>query len=115
MKKTMVDMREVCPQDVRKLWIQRTKEVQWKKWAAKHECEELKEGVWIDPVPVMQDRKWSATRTSKHRNGMRKLGIEGGWVQKKLENIGWSDEKMSRGCEKCTEKHRFYRCPGWRD
>ena len=109
-------MREVCPQDAKKL-IQRTKEVQWKKWAAKHECEELKEGVRIDPVPVMQERKWSVTRTSKHRNGMRKLVIEGGWAQTRLDNIGWSDEKMSRGCGRkdCTEKHRLYRCPGWRD
>ena len=27
--------------------------VRWKKWAAKHECEELKEGVWLGPVQAM--------------------------------------------------------------
>ena len=36
-----------------KLVIQRAREVHRKKWAAKHECEELIEGTWIEPVLVM--------------------------------------------------------------
>ena len=38
---------------------------------------------------------------------MRKLVVEGGLVQKRLYDIGWSDEKKRRGCNKeGTEKHR---------
>ena len=39
-----VDMRYVCPKDVKKILEQRARSVYWKKWAAKHECEELKRG-----------------------------------------------------------------------
>ena len=42
------DMRFVCPKDVRKMLVQRARSVNWKKWAAKQEYEELKEGAWLD-------------------------------------------------------------------
>ena len=32
-----IDMRFVCPKDVRKMLVQRTRSVYWMKWAAKHE------------------------------------------------------------------------------
>ena len=49
---TKIDMRFVCPKDVKKMLVQRARSVYWKKWAAKHENEELKEGaedadLWI--------------------------------------------------------------------
>ena len=34
------------------------------------------------------------------RNVMRKFVVEGGWVQKRVFDIGWSDEKKCRGCTK---------------
>ena len=37
---TKIDMRFVCPKDVKKMLMQRTRSVYWKKWAAKHEYEE---------------------------------------------------------------------------
>ena len=37
-------MRYVCPKDVKKMLLQQARTVCWKKWAAKHECEELKGG-----------------------------------------------------------------------
>ena len=40
-----VDMRFVCPKDVKKMLVQRARSVYWKKWAAKHEYEELKESM----------------------------------------------------------------------
>ena len=40
-----VDMRVACPQDVKKMPLNQARLVSWKKWAAKHEREELKEGV----------------------------------------------------------------------
>ena len=29
----------------------------WKKWAAKHECEELKEGAWLEPGLALLRKK----------------------------------------------------------
>ena len=34
-----VHMREVCPQDVDKMFLKRARMVHWWKWAATHECE----------------------------------------------------------------------------
>ena len=41
---TKSDMRFVCPKDVKKMLVQTARSVYWKKVAAKHEYEELKEG-----------------------------------------------------------------------
>ena len=30
--------------------VQRARSLYWKKWAEKHELEELKEGAWIEPA-----------------------------------------------------------------
>ena len=51
--------------------------VHLKKWAAKHECEELKEGVWLEPIQAMLRRKTNEAWTDKHRIVMRKLVVEG--------------------------------------
>ena len=53
--------------------------------------------------------------SEKHRNVARKLVLEGGWVQKKLFDIGRSDESECQACHKAegTEKHRFYHCAEW--
>ena len=63
------------------------------KLAAKHEYEELTEGVWFDPMKP------------------------NGWVQKKLYDIGCSNEDKCQGCNKdeCTERHRLYQCPWWKE
>ena len=98
-------MRFVCPKDVEKTLVQRDRSVHWKKWAAKHEYEELKEGVW----------KVKENWTEKHRNVSRKIFLEGGWTQKRLFDISWSDVSQCPACrvEEGTEKHRLYHCPGW--
>ena len=31
--------------------------VYWKKWAAKHEYEELKEGIWLEPALALLRKK----------------------------------------------------------
>ena len=36
-------MRYVCPREVKNMLLQRARTVYWKTWAAKQECEELKE------------------------------------------------------------------------
>ena len=44
-----------------------------------------------------------------HQNVMRKLVVEGGWVQKGLCDSGWWDEEKCGGCnkEEGTERHRL--------
>ena len=105
-------MRVVCPLDVKKMLLKQARMVHCKRWAAKHECEELKEG-----VRAMLRRNTHESHTEKHRNEMRKLVAEAPWVQKRLYDIGWSDEKKCRGCNKeaRTEKHRLCHCPSLRE
>ena len=50
-------MRVVCPQDVKKMLLKQARTTHWRKWAAKHESEELKEGVGS---LLGVTRKWSA-------------------------------------------------------
>ena len=62
-------MRYVCPKDVKKMLLQWARTVHWKKWAAKHEIEELKEGVYTGlnhVVRVSNHRK--KLKNEKHRN-----------------------------------------------
>ena len=108
-----VDTRHVCPKDVLKMLLQRARTVHWKKWAAKHEIEELKEGAWLELALALLRKKMKGDWTGKYRNVARKLVLEGGWVQNKLFDIGWSDESECQAChkEEGTEKHRLYHCP----
>ena len=47
--------------------------------------------------------------TAKHRNVMTKLVVEGGWVQKRVYDIGWSEDmRRESGKEEGTEKHRLF-------
>ena len=54
-------------------------------------------------------------RTEKHRNVARKMFLEGGWRQKRLFDIGWSDVSQGQACQKedGTQKHRLYHCLEW--
>ena len=58
----------------------------WKKWAAKHENVEMKEGVWLEPASALLRKKAKERWTDKHRNTTRKMLLEGGWVQQRLFN-----------------------------
>ena len=108
-------MRFVCPKDVKKMLVQRARSVYWKKWAAKHEYEELKEGAWLDPGLTLLRKKAKENWTEKHRHVARKIFLEGDETQKRLFDIGWSDVSQSQACriEEGTEKHRLHHCPEW--
>ena len=82
-----VDMRVVCPHDVKKVLLKQARMVYWMKWAATHECEELKERVWLEPIQATLRRKTNEEWTDKHLNAMRKLVVEGGCVQKRLHDV----------------------------
>ena len=83
-----IDMRNVYPKDVQKMFLQQARKVYWKKWAAKHEYEELMEGTWLEPALALLRKKAKEDWTEKHRKVARKLVWDGGWVQKKLYDIG---------------------------
>ena len=87
----------------------------WKKWAVKHENEELKEGAWLEPGLALLRKKVRENWTEKHRNVARKIFLEGGWAQKRLFDIGLSDISQCQACqmEEGTENHRRFHCPEW--
>ena len=104
--------RFVCPKDVKKMLLQRARTVYWKKWAAKHDYEELKEGIWLEPALALLRKRTKGDWTEKHRNVARKLVLEGGWVQQRLFDTGWSDKSECQAChqEIGTEQHRLHHC-----
>ena len=51
-----VDVRVVCPQDVTNMILEQARMVYWKRRAAKHKCDELKQGVWLEPIQSMLRR-----------------------------------------------------------
>ena len=95
--------------------VQTARSVNWKKWAAKHEYEKLKQGAWLEPGLALLRKKVRENWTEKHRNVARKIFLEGGWTQKRLFDIGWSDISQCQAChmEERTEKHMPYHCPKW--
>ena len=99
-----VDMRYTCPKNVKKISLQQAMTVCWKKWAAQHEYEDLKEGIWLEPALAVLRKKTNEDWTEKHRIFARKLFLEGGWVQKRLFDIGWSDESE---CQALSQGGRY--------
>ena len=110
-----IDMRYVCPKDVKKMLVQRAPSVFWKKWAAKHEYEELKEGAWLEPGQTLLRKKVKENWTEKHRKVARKIFLDGGLTQKRLFEIGWSDVSQCQACqmEEGAENHWLYHCSEW--
>ena len=82
----------------------------WEKWEAKHENEELKEGIWHKPALALLRRKTKDEWTDKHRHVERKMALEGGWVQRdsspKEGKVKASAKHVTK--RKGTEKHTRY-------
>ena len=52
------DMRFVSPEDVKKMLLKQARSAPWKKCAAKHEYEELKDGFWLEPaLALLREKK----------------------------------------------------------
>ena len=88
-------MRVVCPQDVKKMLLKQATMACWKKWAAKHKCGVVERRSVIGAKANLR-RKTNHPRTRKHRHVIRNLVVEGGWVQKRTYDVGWSDGEVSR-------------------
>ena len=63
------------------------------------------------------ERKVTENGQNRHRIVLRKIVVEGAWVQRRSYDIGWSDVKKCSGCnvEEGTEKHRLYHIPCWNE
>ena len=105
------------PERREEMLVQQARSVHWKKWAAKHDYEEM-EGIWLEPYLALLRKKTNEEWTETHRNVARKLFLEGGcWEQKKLFDIGWSDKCECETChkEEGTDKRRLHHCPDWHE
>ena len=71
----------------------------WKPWGAMHDCAELTEGVWLEPIQALLRRKRNEAWTDRHRHVTRKVVVEG-WVQQRLYDIVCSDEKEVKAVTK---------------
>ena len=67
--------------------VPRVRSVYWKKWTAKYEYEELKEGAWLERGLTPKRKKERENWTEKHRIVARKIFLEGGWTQKEAYSI----------------------------
>ena len=83
-----MDTSYICPNDVKKMLMKEAWSTCWKKWAAKHEYEELKEGFLARASSVsLLRRKTKDEWTDKNRHVARKLVLEGGSVKKRLFDL----------------------------
>ena len=65
-----MDVRVVCSQDVKKMLLRQARMVHWKRWAAEHKCEKLKDAAWLESVKALLRRETNDLWTDKHRNAM---------------------------------------------
>ena len=70
-----MDVRYVCPKDVKNMLMKQAQSIYWRKWAAKHEYEELKQGIWLEPALALLRRKTKDEWTDKHRHVGRKMAL----------------------------------------
>ena len=96
-----------CPKAVKKMLLQQAR-TYWKKWAAKHEYEELKEGVWLEPALVLLRKKTKEDWTEKASNCCQKLDSSTSVGRMKV-NVKLVTKR------KVQKKHRLYHCPEWQE
>ena len=90
-------MRYVCRKDVKNMLLRQARSTYWRKWAAKHENEDLKEGIWLESALALLRKKTKEGWTDKHRHTAKKLVLEGGWFRK--------DSSILVGQMKVSAKH----------
>ena len=60
-----MDTRYVSLKAVKKMLLKRARLTYWKKWAAKHEYEELEEGIWLEPALALLRRRTEESTNKK--------------------------------------------------
>ena len=89
------DRRYVRPTDVKKMLLKQARSTYRKKWASKHEHEELKEGIWLEPALALLRRRTKEEWTDKHSNVATKLVCAECWNKKR----GLQRRKWQRHCD----------------
>ena len=109
-----IDMRYVFPKDVKKMLLQQARSVYWKKWAAKHEFEELKDGIWLEPALALLRKK---TKPEAFRKWEQKAGTskkEWKW-RRGIVKHPLSESQWNRGLFSIkkweSEKHKSWGMP----
>ena len=51
---------------MKKMLLQQARTAFWKKWSARHEYEELKDGIWLEPALGLLLKKTMEDGTEKH-------------------------------------------------
>ena len=74
--------------------LQQATTVFWEKWAAKHEYEELKEGILLEPALAL---------LLKSIETLPELVLEGGWVQQRLFDNRKTLAEIPKAFGKCEE------------
>ena len=85
-----VDLRVVRPQNVIMMFLEPATMVYWRMWGAKHECDDLKAGVELEPIGAMLGRKTHEAWRDKHRNAMRK------WIVGTKSSVEAATRKRAR-------------------
>ena len=67
---------------------------------SKARYEELEEGAWLEPGLALLRQKVKENWSEKHRNAASKIFLEGGWTQKRLFDVDWSDISKCQACQK---------------
>ena len=87
----------------------------WKKWAAKHAHEELKEDAWLEPAPALLRKKVGKIGSKIIAMWLgRSFWKEVGRKKDHFET-GWSDISQCQACQmdQGTEKHMLYHRAEW--
>ena len=114
--KITIDMRFVCPKDVRTDAGTDGSFSTMEEVGSKARVRGVERGSMAgtrasSPASKKVKENW----TEKHRNVARKIFLRGGWTQKRLFDVDWSDISQCQACQKeeGTEKHRLYHSPQW--
>ncbi|MFM7981397.1 MAG: hypothetical protein ACKPKO_18980, partial [Candidatus Fonsibacter sp.] len=110
----VLNMQEVCPQDIRHMVLLASERKMWQRWAQSDaQWAKLPNGPWLQPVLKTIGRRpggWSA----QHAAAARAIVPKGHWAQAVRFNHGLSDTPLCQLCEvqDGTPRHRLDECHG---
>ena len=95
----LISMKDTCPGGIKTTLMRHAKNVYRRTWAKKHDIEELKEGVWFEPIKAVLKRTVNHTWTARRAAQARSCVMSGAWTQKKAKRHELCAE--SKHCKCC--------------